>query len=66
MLISDALEWCISQEEVAYVFHYLDDFAVLGPPESIEHGEALHTFKKIAAELDIPLAEDDKMGLPQR
>ena len=32
--LADALEWCVAQEGVDSVFHYLDDFAVVGPPNS--------------------------------
>ena len=32
--VADALEWCIKQEGVEFIFHYLDDFAVVGPPNS--------------------------------
>ena len=32
--LADAIEWCIGQEGVEGVFHYLDDFAVVGPPDS--------------------------------
>ena len=28
---ADALEWCINQKEVGNVYHYLDDFIVVGP-----------------------------------
>ena len=44
------------------MFHYLDDFAVLGPPNSTECDEALHTLQKIVAELRIPLAADKQDG----
>ena len=32
--LADAVEWCVSKEGVPYVYHYLDDFVVLGPPQS--------------------------------
>ena len=60
--IPDAFEWCVSQEGVAYVFHYLDDFAVLGSPSSPECAEALNTLQKVAGELGILLAEDKQDG----
>ena len=28
--VADALEWCMIKEEVNGIYHYLDDFAVLG------------------------------------
>ena len=44
------------------MFHYLDDFAVLGSPNSAERAEALNTLQKVAGELGIPLAEDKQDG----
>lgn len=32
--LADALEWCIAMEGVEGIFHYLDDFAIIGPPDS--------------------------------
>lgn len=32
--VADAVEWCVSQEGVELIFHYPDDFAVVGPPDS--------------------------------
>jgi len=32
--VADAVEWCVSREGVDYIFHYLDDFAVVGSPDS--------------------------------
>eukprot|EP00731_Ephydatia_muelleri_P005945 Em0003g193a len=34
--ISDALEWHLKSRGIAHIFHYLDDFAILGPPNSNE------------------------------
>ena len=36
--VADALEWCVAEEGVGIIYHYLDDFAVLGPPNSEECG----------------------------
>ena len=32
--VADALQWILLQEGVEFVFHYLDAFVVLGPPDS--------------------------------
>ena len=32
--VADVVEWCGSREGVDYIFHYLDDFAVVGPLDS--------------------------------
>ena len=30
--VVDTLEWYVIKEGDGYIYHYLDDFAVLGPP----------------------------------
>ena len=32
--VADALEWCVAREGVQEIYHYLDDFAIIGPPNS--------------------------------
>ena len=32
--VVDTLEWCIAAQGVKHVTHYLDDFAVMCPPDS--------------------------------
>jgi len=32
--VADALEWCIASKCVEVIYNYLDDFAILGAPES--------------------------------
>ena len=34
--VADALEWCLAAEGVEVVYHYLDDFAVLGQNNAIK------------------------------
>ena len=34
-VVADGLEWCICQRGVQCIFHYLDDYIVLGPPDSV-------------------------------
>ena len=36
--VADALEWCVAREGVDIIYHYLDDFTVLGPSSSEECG----------------------------
>lgn len=49
--IADAIEWCVVQEGVNYIFHYLDDFAVLGAPQSESCSQELFKLKKVCHEL---------------
>ena len=60
--VADALEWCVSQEGVEFIFHYLDDFAVVGPPDSQACLHYLYTLKRICSILGIPLAEEKQDG----
>ena len=60
--VADALEWCLSAEGVEAVYHYLDDFAVLGPPGSEQCHQSLALLKAICCELGIPLAPEKQAG----
>ena len=35
--VADTLEWYLRQSGIDYVQHYLDDFIVVGPPNSVSH-----------------------------
>ena len=60
--MADALEWCIAAAGVEIVYHYLDDFAVLGVPESEECGHNLGLLKSVCNDLGIPLAPEKQAG----
>lgn len=60
--IADALEWCIANESVELIFHYLDDFAIIGPPESEVCLRHLMILKRVCSELGVPLAPDKQDG----
>ena len=60
--VADAIEWCVAHEGVDQIFHYLDDFAVLGPPDSPTCANALSTLTKICTELGVPLAPEKQDG----
>lgn len=60
--VADALEWILGQEGIELVFHYLDDFAVVGPPDSPACQEALNTLERVFALLGIPLAMEKRDG----
>ena len=52
--VANALEWCISKEGADSVYHYLDDYIVLGPPKS--SAQWTYTHKRVCEGLKIPLA----------
>ena len=60
--VADALEWCLAAGGVEVVYHYLDDFAVLGPPRSEQCHQSLGLLKAICSELGIPLAPEKQAG----
>ena len=60
--IADALEWYLKSRGIAHVFHYLDDFAIVGSPSSDECMRALSVMRQACVELGIPLAEHKTEG----
>ena len=60
--LADALEWCIAMEGVEGIFHYLDDFAIIGPPDSDICALHLNTLVRICKELGVPLAPEKQEG----
>ena len=60
--VADALEWILAQEGITHIFHYLDDFAVVGPPDSPICQHALDTLVRKFAELNVPLAMEKLDG----
>ncbi len=60
--LADGLEWCVRAEGVQHVFHYLDDFIVLGAAESPECSESLCSLKQTCRGLGVPLAEEKQDG----
>ena len=60
--IADAMEWCVHKAGVKYIYHYLDDFAVLGSPDSEECHRHLLCLQSVAADLGVPLAPDKQDG----
>ena len=60
--VADALEWCVAQQRVRHIYHYLDDFVVLGSPGSSECAAYLHTLQRVCLELGVPLAPEKQDG----
>lgn len=60
--VADALEWYLRQQGIRYVFHYLDDFIIVGLPGSPECQEALDLLERVCRELSIPLAVHKRDG----
>ena len=60
--VADALEWCVAREEVQEIYHYLDDFATIGPPNSDQCSWNLHTLQTVCNDLGVPLADEKQAG----
>ena len=61
--IADGLEWYLRQLGVQHVFHYLDDFIVIGLPGSVQCAEAMASLKRACAFLGVPIATHKTEGL---
>ena len=60
--IADALEWCIRSQGVEHIFHYLDDYIVVGPPNSTRCAEAMAILEQTFSMLGVPIAEHKREG----
>ena len=47
---------------VGILFHYLDDFITIGPPDSEECARNMQKFNEMCGELGVPVAEDKTVG----
>ena len=54
--VAEALEWVLRSRGVCNLIHYLDDFLLLGAPDSDECLQALRTSLLVCQELGVPLA----------
>ncbi len=63
--VADALQWCIEQRGVTAIFHYLDDYITIGPPDSGQCSSNLSTIIRTCAELGVPLEEKKCEGPTQ-
>lgn len=60
--VADALCWHLVMCGVEWVLHYLDDYIVLGAPDSPECQEALATLIRVCGILGVPLATHKTEG----
>ena len=60
--VADAAEWIVRREGVPFVGHYLDDFLILGRPNSQECWQSLHQLQKVFEQLGLPIAPDKTEG----
>ena len=60
--LADGLEWHLRDQGICNIFHYLNDFIVVGPPHSSECAEALAIMTHACSTLGVPLAEHKREG----
>jgi len=60
--VADALEWVLRSRGVKYIYHYIDDFVVLAPPNSDSCGNGLLALQQTCSELGVILATDKTEG----
>lgn len=60
--LSDALAWILQSRGVKYQLHYLDDFLLMGPPNSTECSQAVQLTLQVCQELGVPIAAHKTQG----
>ena len=60
--LADALEWIVRQAGVETVFHYLDDFLIVGSPASEQCKVDLQRLLEVFGRLHIPIAVEKLEG----
>ena len=60
--VADALEWIVRSRGFTSIFHYIDDFIVVGPTESEVCELSLHTLTQTCDILGMPIAHEEMEG----
>ena len=60
--VADALEWRVRRLGVSLIYHYLDDFIVIGRPGSSQCQRDLQLLEEECQKLGLPLAEPKRVG----
>ena len=50
-ILADLVSWVSAQQGISYILHYLDDFLLLGPPQSSDCQQNLETFIQLCPNL---------------
>ena len=62
--LADALQWVLQHRGVTFVWHYIDDFIVCGPPTSLECHKSLQIMTSTCEELGVPLVKHKVVSPP--
>ena len=60
--VADAVQWILEVQGVKHVMHYLDDYLILGPPDSPECQRSLERTLICCRRLGIPIAQHKTEG----
>ena len=60
--VADAVEWIVCQQGVSMVFHYLDDFLIVGNPHTKDCTVQLSVLREVFEHLGIPVAMEKLEG----
>ena len=60
--LADAAEWIARKEGIDFIIHYLDDFLLIGAPNSDECARAVLTLLEIFRRLGFPIAVNKREG----
>ena len=60
--VADALQWIMQQQGVSWVWHYVDDFIMLGAPSSRECAENVVTMHRTCEEVGMPVEPEKDEG----
>ena len=60
--VADALEWMLRERGVRHMFHYLDDFLIVAPPQPDESQRDLRKLLQLFSKLGVPVAEEKREG----
>ena len=60
--VADALQWCLWDQGIPLIRHYLDDFIIIGSPQSPQCQSSLDIFLQVCKELGVPIADEKTEG----
>ena len=60
--LADAVEWSVRHHGVQHIFHYVDDFILVGQPHSDECAHALTTTLDTFSSLGVPVEPEKCEG----
>ena len=60
--VADAVQWILETQGVNHIMHYLDDYLVMGSPDSPECQRSLETILHCCQRLRVPIAQHKTEG----